>query len=127
MQAKIDDLSRRARGKPEDKGIENVSSDLDGDFVLGNGLMRLSQVAFAVRGAAINLQGTYSMTDRAVDFAGTARMDAHASDMITGWKRIPMKILDPILAKDGAGTVLPIHIFGPVAKPEFKVEMKKIF
>ena len=54
-------------------------------------------------------------------------MDAHASEMVTGWKRIPLKILDPILAKDGAGTVLPIHIFGPVAKPEFKVEMKKIF
>jgi hypothetical protein len=127
VQAKIDELSRRARGKPEDKGIENVASDLDGAFVLGNGLMRLSQIAFAVRGAAINLNGTYSMTHRTVDFAGTARMDAHASDMVTGWKRIPMKVLDPILAKDGAGTVLPIHIFGPVAKPEFKVEVKKIF
>ena len=127
VQAKIDELSRRARGKPNDTAIDNVASDLNGTFVLGDGLMRMAQVSFAVRGAAINLHGNYSLTHRTVDFAGTARMDAHASEMVTGWKRIPLKILDPILAKDGAGTVLPIHIFGPVAKPEFKVEMKKIF
>jgi hypothetical protein len=127
VQAKIDELSRRARGKPEDTAIDNVASDLNGTFVLGDGLMRLAQVSFAVRGAAISLHGNYSLPHRTVDFAGTARMDAHASEMVTGWKRIPLKILDPILAKDGAGTVLPIHIFGPVTKPEFKVEMKKIF
>jgi hypothetical protein len=127
VQAKIDELSRRARGKPNDTAIDNVASDLNGTFVLGDGLMRMAQVSFAVRGAAINLHGNYSLTHRTVDFAGTARMDAHASEMVTGWKRIPLKIFDPILAKDGAGTVLPIHIFGPVAKPEFKVEMKKIF
>ena len=127
VQNKIDELSRRARGKPEDTAIDNVASDLNGTFVLGDGLMRLAQVSFAVRGAAINLHGNYSLPHRTVDFAGTARMDAHASEMVTGWKRIPLKILDPILAKDGAGTVLPIHISGPVKKPEFKVEMKKIF
>jgi hypothetical protein len=127
MQAKIDELSRRGRGKPNDTQIENVSSDLDGAFVLGNGALRISEVSFGVRGAAIRLQGTYSLTQKTLDFAGTARMEAHASEMVSGWKRIPLKILDPILAKDGAGTVLPIRISGPVAKPEFKVEMKKIF
>jgi hypothetical protein len=120
-------LSRRARGKPGDTTIDNVASDLNSTFNLDGGIMHLSQVAFAVRGATIRLQGSYSLRQQTVDFSGTARMDARASEMVTGWKRIPLKVLDPILAKDGAGTVLPIRITGPAAKPEFKVEMKKIF
>src|SRR5262249_18275566 len=121
------ELSRRGRGRPEDIGIERVASDLDGAFALGDGLMHFSRIAFGVRGAIIRLQGTYSLTHRTLDFAGTARMEAHASQMVTGWKKIPLKILDPILAKDGAGTLLPIRISGPVTKPEFKIEVKKVF
>jgi AsmA-like protein len=127
VQSKIDELSRRARGKPGDTTIDNVASDLNSTFNLDGGIMHLSQVGFAVRGATIRLQGSYSLRQQTVDFSGTARMDARASEMVTGWKRIPLKVLDPILAKDGAGTVLPIRITGPAAKPEFKVEMKKIF
>jgi AsmA-like protein len=127
VQSKIDELSRRARGKPSDTTIENVVSDLNGTFTLGNGLMHLSEIGFAVRGAVIKLQGTYALRHQTLDFAGTARMEAHASQMVTGWKRIPLKVLDPVLSKDGAGTLLPIRITGPVSKPEFKVEMGKIF
>ena len=32
-----------------------------------------------------------------------------------------------MLAKDGAGTVLPITITGTAKQPKFGVEMKKIF
>jgi uncharacterized protein involved in outer membrane biogenesis len=127
VQDKIDELSRRGRGRPGDKTVDNVASDLRGNFVLDNGRLTLTPVSFGVRGALIHLQGVYSLTHRRVDFAGTARLDARVSQMVTGWKRLPLKIFDPIFARDGAGTVLPIRIVGPVRKPEFKVEVRKIF
>ena len=127
VQRKIDELSRRGRGTPEDTGVQNVASDLKGRFALGGGTLRLSEVSFAVRGATIRLGGTYSLPHQTLNFAGTARMQAKASHMVTGWKRFPLKILDPLLAKDGAGTVLPIKVTGTVKQPDFKVEVSKIF
>ena len=127
IQSKIDEISRRGRGKPEEASVQNVASGLTGSFSLHGGVLRLSDVAFAVRGAVIRMAGTYSLPRRTLDFTGTARMDARASEMMTGWKRFPMKLVDPLLAKDGAGTVLPIRVTGPVDKPDFRVEIGKIF
>jgi AsmA-like protein len=127
VQAKIDELSRRGRGAPGDTSVANVASRLRGAFVLGGGVLSLSHVSFAVRGADIQMAGRYRLVPGTVDFAGTARLDAHVSEMVTGWKRLPLKILDPILSRDGAGTVLPISVTGPASKPDFKVEVGKIF
>jgi hypothetical protein len=127
VQSKIDELSRRSRGAPEDKSVANVASRLQGAFVLGGGVLSLSRVSFAVRGADVQMAGRYRLAPRTLDFAGTAKLEAHVSEMVTGWKRLPLKILDPIFSRDGAGTVLPISVTGPASKPEFKVEVGKIF
>jgi hypothetical protein len=127
VQDKIDELSRRGRGRPADEKVDNVASNLQGRFELKNGVLTLSPVSFSVRGAHIQMTGQYSLVHSTLDFTGTARMEAKVSQMITGWKRLPLKILDPLFAKDGAGAVFPIRVFGPVKKPEFKVEIKKIF
>jgi len=84
-------------------------------------------VSFAVRGADIQMAGRYRLLPGTLDFAGTARLQAHVSEMVTGWKRLPLKILDPLFSRDGAGTVLPISVTGPASKPDFKVEVGKIF
>jgi hypothetical protein len=126
IQDKIDELSRRARGQPGDESVDNVASDLQGDFVLRNGILTLSTVSFSVRGATIQLHGTYALKRSMLDFAGIARLQARASQMVKGWKRFPLKLIDPLLARDGAGTVLPITISGPVNKPEFGVQMGKV-
>ena len=47
--------------------------------------------------------------------------------MVTGWKRLPLKILDPLFSHDGAGTLLPISVTGPASKPNVKVEVGKTF
>ncbi len=127
VQDKIDELSRRGRGRPTDVKVDNVASDLQGQFELRHGVLKLSRVSFAVRGALIQLQGEYSLVRSTLDFTGTARLNARVSQMVTGWRRFPLKLFDPLFAKDGAGTVVPIRIAGPVRKPEFKVEVKKIF
>ena len=127
VQDKIDELSRRGRGRPTDQKVANVASDLQGRFELKNGVLTLSPVSFSVRGARIQMTGRYSLIHSTLDFTGTARMEARVSEMVTGWKRVPLKIFDPLFAKDGAGAVFPISVSGPVKKPEFKVEIKKIF
>jgi len=127
VRLKIDELSRRGRGAPEDTSVANVASRLQGAFVLGGGVLSLSRVSFAVRGADIKMAGRYYLVPKTLDFAGTARLDARVSEMVTGWKRLPLKILDPLFAHDGAGTLLPISVTGPASKPEFKVEVGKIF
>ena len=95
--------------------------------MLGGGVLSLRRVSFAVHGANIEMAGRYRLVPGTVDFTGTARLDAHVSEMVSGWKRLPLKILDPLFSHDGAGTVLPISVTGPASKPDFKVEIGKIF
>jgi hypothetical protein len=127
VQDKIDELSRRGQGRPGDEKVDNVASDLQGRFELKNGVLTLSPVTFSVRGAFIEMRGHYSLIHSTLDFTGTARMQARVSQMVAGWKRFPLKIFDPLFAKHGAGAVFPISVSGPVKKPEFKVEIKKVF
>ena len=127
VQSKIDELSRRGRGAPEDRSVANVASELQGAFVLKDGVLSLSRVSFAVRGATIQMAGSYALAPGTLDFTGTARLQARVSEMVTGWKRLPLKIFDPIFSKPGAGTVVPIRVSGTAKKPEFKVRVKKIF
>jgi hypothetical protein len=98
-----------------------------GGFALKDGTLRFSDLRFAVRGALVQLRGYYVLRGGALDFRGTVRLDARASQTMTGWKSLLAKVFDPLLAKDGAGTVLPIKITGTAKQPQFGVEVKKIF
>ena len=84
--------------------------------------MRFSGLRFGVRGALVQLNGYYVLRGGALDFRGSVRLDARASQTMTGWKSVLAKAVDPLLAKDGAGTVLPIKITGTAKQPKFGVE-----
>jgi len=127
IQDKIDEFSRRGRGQPKDDEIENVASAMRGRFRLRNGRLTLSGVRFAVRGGLVQMDGTYVLRGGTLDFRGTVRLDARASQTMTGWKSWVLKPFDPLLAKDGAGTVLPITVKGTAKQPKFGVDVKKIF
>jgi hypothetical protein len=71
-----------------------------------------------VPGAKIALSGVYNLNGETLDFHGTARLDAHVSQMVTGWKSILLKPVDPFFAKHGAGTELPVAITGTRANPQ---------
>jgi hypothetical protein len=51
-----------------------------------------------------------------------ARLQAKASQTMTGWKRIALKPVDPLLSRAGAGTLLPIEITGTRAQPHFGLD-----
>jgi hypothetical protein len=127
VQDKVDEFSRRGQGRPTDAEIDNVASTMHGRYRLKDGVLDFHQLRFGVRGALVQLSGRYVLRGGALDFRGTVRLDARASQTMTGWKSWVTKVFDPILAKDGAGTVLPIKITGTAKAPKFGVEVGKIF
>ena len=124
IQSKLKDLSKRGRGRPEETGGPSVVSDLAGPFTLKHTVMTLPKLSFAIPGARILLSGSYDLRQERLDFLGTVRLQATVSQTVTGVKRYLLKPLDPLFRRDGAGTVLPIHIGGTRNDPAFAVQVK---
>ena len=126
VQEKIDDISRRAQGKPSTADITGVTSDFEGDFTLAAGLLEMPRLAFAVPGSDVLLRGWYDLRSEQLDFRGVVRTKARLSQMVkTPWKRIILKPVDPFFAKDGAGAVFHIAITGTRRNPKFARDNQK--
>jgi hypothetical protein len=122
IQEKIDALSMRSRGKPglaQGNIPDQVHSDLKGTFRLADGVISFSELEFQVPGTRVDLTGIYSLDGNQFDFHGKARLDAKLSQMVTGWKAILLKPVDPFFSKDGAGTEIPVKITGTKSEPHF--------
>ncbi|MGB7171734.1 MAG: hypothetical protein WA374_09655 [Acidobacteriaceae bacterium] len=132
IQSKVDELSLRGQGHPKQAQQEGdalksgnnqaataaaVASEMRGNFTLGDGKITLPVLNYRVPGAEVALQGAYDITNQNLDFTGQARLDAHVSQMVTGWKSWLLKPVDPFFAKDGAGTEVPIKIGGSSSHP----------
>jgi hypothetical protein len=125
IQDRIDELSRRGRGRPADKSVEDVASNFRGAFRLKGGQMTLRSLAFRVEGAEVRLSGDYGVKSGELDFRGTLRLQARASRTQTGWRSIVLRVFDPLFDGEGAGTVLPIAITGTRDNPKFDVDIKR--
>jgi hypothetical protein len=124
-QTKIDSLSLRSQGKPKlakDHVPDNVPSELSGTFELNHGLLSFRTLHFEVPGMEVNVAGKYSLDGKEFDFHGKARMEATISHMVTGWKAILLKPVDPFFKKHGAGTELPVKITGTKSEPHFGLD-----
>jgi hypothetical protein len=130
IQSKLDALSRRSRGEVTEaqKAADDtaITSDLSAQFALRAGMLTLTDFRFSVPGAHILLDGTYGLHAETIDLHGKARLDAHLSQMTTGFKSKLLKLADPFFAKDGAGTVLPIKITGTRTSPEFGLDFHNL-
>lgn len=125
IQARVDELSRRGQGKPKDESIDDVASDLRGTFRLADATMTLQRLTFKVNGAEVRLAGTYRIRPETLDFKGELRLQARASQTMTGWKSLVLKLFDPMLDGEGAGTILPISVTGTKDEPKFGADIKK--
>ena len=135
-QKDVDQLSERAKGKKDkekdydqdddENGFERVMTDLKGNVVLTDGLVRFSPVSFAVPGAEADMKGTYSLLTKRVDLRGKMRMLATVSQASTGAKSIFLKVLDPFYKKKkkGAGAEVPIKMTGTYGHTHFSVGLK---
>jgi hypothetical protein len=121
LREKLESLSRHAQGKPEDEDIGSSISDLQGNFLLRNGVLHFRRLRFSVEGAAVDLTGTYALRNGDLDFAGHLRLQAKLSQTMSGSKSIFLKAFDPFFQKGGSGTFLPIRISGTRENPVFGV------
>jgi hypothetical protein len=124
FQEKVDAISARTQGRPktaqDTPGI--VNSEMNGAFNLSDALISFSQLQFRIAGTEVSLTGTYSLDGNEFDFHGKARIDAKLSQMVTGWKSILLKPVDPFFSKNGAGTEIPVKVTGTKSEPHFGVD-----
>ncbi|MEP7116594.1 MAG: hypothetical protein ABI880_03370 [Acidobacteriota bacterium] len=112
VQAKIDDLSRKGQGKPDDDTIAKVPSELRGQVRLRRQQLSLSSVVFTAPGATIEASGEYGLASEEMQFRGVAKLDATLSRTMRGARRVLLRPLDPLFRKDGAGTRLVVDVTG---------------
>jgi hypothetical protein len=126
VQDKVDELSRRGRGEPQNENVNDVLSDFGGNFALQSGRLDLPKFQFAVEGAKVALGGNYRLPTQRLDFEGSLILDAPLSKTTTGFKSLLLKVLDPLFRKDGAGAVLPIVVSGTVDQPSFGIDKGRL-
>jgi len=119
IQEQIDRLSRRGQGEPKNQEIDEVVSEMSGDFRMENQLLTFRRLAFGVPGAQVQLAGSYDTDDDVIDMRGSLRLRAKVSQTMSGWKRWALKPVDPFFSKHGAGTFLRIQVVGSSRKPQF--------
>jgi hypothetical protein len=130
IQQKINLVSKLGQGHPKDPGLRvnppqpesNAPAEVKGDFNLAAGRMDFPDLEFSVPGATIDMAGVYTLDGSKFDFHGKAKLEAHPSQMMTGWKSLLLKMADPFFSKDGYGTVVPIEISGTKAEPHFGLD-----
>ena len=125
IRSRVEDWSQRTRGTPKlvEEGIqEDVRSDMDATFVLSSGLLSVSQLHFQMPGTRVFMSGTYKVDGSECDFHGKADLDAKISQMVTGWKSILLKPVDPFFSKNGAGTEVPISVTGTKSDLHFGLD-----
>jgi hypothetical protein len=136
FQSAVDQLSLRGQGKAGqadqerdarrngDTGnaVADISSEMHGDFIFLNERLTISGLDYQVPGADIAMNGVYTLDGQTFDFHGVARLQARVSQMVTGWKSILLKPVDPIFAKNGAGTQVPISVTGTRSDPKIGLD-----
>jgi hypothetical protein len=126
MQARMDELSEKARGDDSDGPPDRVVSNFTGRFVMRGGAIQFSKLTFAVPGAKIDLAGRYTIRSEALDFRGTVRLDAKLSELTTGVKSFLLKIIDPLVRRKNV-TVIPVTIKGTAGDPDFGLDVGRAF
>jgi uncharacterized protein involved in outer membrane biogenesis len=123
VREKLEGFSRHAEGEPTNQDAGSSVSDMKGHFRVDEGVITFKDLEFSVPGAAIDLTGNYNMRSEALDFSGHLNMKAKVSQMTTGAKSLFLKAIDPLFAKNGSGTVLPITISGTRQSPTVGVSV----
>lgn len=125
VQQKIASLSHYGQGAASDRDAQ-VTAAFEGAFHLLDGTLSLPDLRFTLPGANVSVQGKYELHSGALDFRGTAKLDATVSQMTTGIKSKLLKPLDPLFRRNGAGTVIPIVISGTRGQPSFRLDIGRV-
>jgi AsmA-like C-terminal region len=126
VQDKVDMLSLRAEGHPKEAkpGAEDVSSQMTGKFLMGDGKLTLQDLHYDMPGATVNMEGVYTLDGKKFDFTGKVRTNAKLSQMVgSWWKSLLLKPADPFFHKHGAGAEIPVKVTGTNSAPKFGLDI----
>ena len=123
-QQKVDTLSRKGQGKPNDIDITDAASDFQGRFALSQAEVSFSNLEFKVQGASVSLRGVYDLDNGQLDFRGQLHMDAKLSQTMTGWKSALLKPFDHFFHGQDGGSRIPIKITGSRQNPTFATDFR---
>jgi hypothetical protein len=126
VQEKIDELSHRGRGRKADAPPQRVAARFTGAFNLTRGTLALPDISFDVPGSTVRLAGSYDLLPETLAFRGTLLMDAKVSETQTGVKHLLLKVVDPLFARDGGGSEIPIRIEGTRTNPSFGLDKGRV-
>lgn len=124
VREKVEDLSRRGQGHPNDQDAGDSLSQLKGGFTLRDGTITLRDLNFSVTGASVQLNGSYGLRNEELDFHGKLRMQAKPSQAVTGVKSWLLKPFDPFFRKNGV-TEVPIKVTGDRSHPSFGLDFHR--
>ncbi|HKH72496.1 MAG TPA: AsmA-like C-terminal region-containing protein [Vicinamibacterales bacterium] len=130
VQRRIEALSLRARGKEDAEPSESgpsVVSNMRGRFVMRGAKIDFKELTFTIPGAEVQLAGLYDLHSEALDFKGELLVDASLADMTSGFKSFLARLAQPFFRRPGGGSRFPIKISGPRSKPEFGLDMGRVF
>ncbi len=125
VEDKVDMLSERAQGHPNaaKAAAEDVHSQMQGTFVMGEGRLRFSDLLYTVPGGSVQLSGVYTLDGKELDFTGKVRTEAKLSQMVASrWKPLLLKPVDPFFSKNGAGAEIPVKVTGTKGAPKFGLD-----
>ncbi|MGD0519743.1 MAG: AsmA-like C-terminal region-containing protein [Terracidiphilus sp.] len=128
IQGRIEELSLRGQGRLKDMkttDLGSIDSTMQGNFQIAGGVITLPSLTYTVPGATIDLKGAYGLDGGALDFTGTAKMQATVSEMVGGWVGSLLKPADRFFKKNGAGTEVPIRIQGTREQPKFGIDFDR--
>lgn len=124
IQRPIAQLSLRGLGHPEaiaSTDPQSIRAVLAGDFFLADALLHLPQLDFAVPGAHVAVRGNYALDSEALNFNGTADLNARASEMVTGWKSLLLRPADRLFGRQG--THLLFTVTGSRSNPAVHLDV----
>ena len=128
IQAKLSDLSERARGLDPEKQNQKVASALRGQFRLAHSVLSIQDATFGIPGAQLQIAGRYGLANETLEFDGSVRMRATISQAAGGGvKSVLLKVVDPLFRRDGAGAIVPIRIRGSRSEPKFGLDFGRAF
>ncbi|HWC99060.1 MAG TPA: AsmA-like C-terminal region-containing protein [Candidatus Sulfopaludibacter sp.] len=128
VQDKVDMMSLRAQGKPEEAkpGAKDVTSHMTGTYSINDGVIRISDLAYVLPGARANLEGIYSLDGQQFDFHGRVLTDVSLSRMVDSpWLSFLLKAASPFFHKKGGGADIPVRISGTKSEPKFGLDVLK--
>ncbi len=126
VQDKVDMLSMRAQGEPKKAkpGAKDVNSQMEGKFQMAAGVFNLSDLAYTLPGARVNLAGEYSLDGQKFDFTGKVLTDAPLSHMVDSpAASLLLKAISPFFKSKRGGAEIPISISGTKSEPKFGLDV----